>query len=117
MRGRLSDEGAGAPPSSYNPAPAAAMQPLTRIDGATQNGSEQIFVPSASGAWLPTTHVAGDDPNQPNAPRTTLSKDASCWSSASAFGASNVGAVRAFFDFVITHALQFITPSLLEVSP
>src|SRR5262249_56163623 len=79
---------AGTPPYNYNPATSAdpEMQFTTRIDAATQNGSEQIFVPSATGAWLPTTHVGVYDPTQANASGTTISKSAAVLAFGPAFG-------------------------------
>ena len=122
----------GTPPYNYNPTTAAdpEMQFTTRIDAATQNGSEQIYVPSATGAWLPTTHVGVYDPTQANASGTTVSKSAAVLAYGPAYGSStagwvmyegghslagtspaNVGAMRAFFDFIlqagIAHTPQF----------
>jgi hypothetical protein len=122
----------GTLPYSYNPSTGAdpEMQFMTRIDTATQNGSEQTYVPSATGAWLPTTHVAVYDPDQKNASGTTLDKNAAVLAYGPAFGnpnagwveyvgghtlngtaPANVGAMRAFFDFIlqagIAHKSQF----------
>jgi uncharacterized repeat protein (TIGR01451 family) len=126
----------GTPPYNYNPSTAAdpEMQFTTRIDSATQNGSEEIYVPSAAGAWLPTTHVGVYDPDQPNASGTTLSKDAAVLAYGPAFGSStagwvmyegghslsgtspaNVGAMRAFFDFIL-HAGIAHTPTFTASS-
>src|SRR5262249_14165126 len=60
---------AGTPPYSYNPAAAndPEMQILNRLDAATQNGSEQIYVPT-SADWRSTTTVAVYDPDHPNNP-------------------------------------------------
>jgi uncharacterized repeat protein (TIGR01451 family) len=127
---------AGTPPYNYNPSTAAdpEMQFTTRIDAATQNGSEQIYVPSATGAWLPTTHVGVYDPDQPNASGTTLSKNAGVLTYGPAFGdptagwvmyegghslagtaPANVGAMRAFFDFIL-HAGIAHTPQITDSS-
>lgn len=40
------------------------MQFIGTLDGATENGSEQIYLPYPTGAWRPTTTVAVWDPNQ-----------------------------------------------------
>jgi uncharacterized repeat protein (TIGR01451 family) len=123
---------AGTPPYNYNPSTAAdpEMQFTTRIDAATLNGSEQIYVPSATGAWLPTTGVGVYDPDQPNATGTTLNKVGSVLTFGPAFGdptkgwvmyegghslagtaPANVGAMRAFFDFIL-HAGIAHTPQI-----
>jgi hypothetical protein len=127
---------AGSPAHNDNPTTAAdlEMQFSTRIDAATQKGSEQIHGPSATGAWLPTTHVAVDNPDQKNASGTTLSKVTSVLAYGPAYGnptagwvefkgghslsgtaAANVGAIRAFFDFIlhasIAHAPAFSASS------
>src|SRR5262249_52824916 len=59
----------GTPPYTYHPAPAAdpIMQIMNPLDGATRNGSEQIYVPTAGG-WRSTTTVATYDPDFPNNP-------------------------------------------------
>src|SRR5262249_29426542 len=127
---------AGTPPYNYNPATAAdpEMQFMTRIDAATQNGSEQIFVPSATGAWLPTTRVGVYDPDQPNATGTALKKVGAVLAYGPAFGnpragwgeyeaghappgtaPASAGAIRASFDFIlqagIAHTPQFTASS------
>ncbi|HVX56389.1 MAG TPA: hypothetical protein VHA37_01545, partial [Candidatus Saccharimonadales bacterium] len=59
----------GTPPYSYNAAAAndPIMQIMNRLDSATQNGSEQIYVPTSLD-WRSTTTVAVYDPDQPNNP-------------------------------------------------
>src|SRR4029077_19225385 len=60
---------AGTPPYIYNPAAAndPEMQIMNRLDAATQNGSEQLYVPTALN-WRSTTTVAVFDPDHPNNP-------------------------------------------------
>ncbi len=40
------------------------MQFLGTLDGATENGSEQIYLPYPTGSWRPSTTVSVWDPNQ-----------------------------------------------------
>jgi uncharacterized repeat protein (TIGR01451 family) len=42
------------------------MQFTGKIDGAQSNGSEQVYLPTASSAWRPTSKVAVFDPDQTN---------------------------------------------------
>ncbi|MBE0639521.1 MAG: SprB repeat-containing protein [Bacteroidales bacterium] len=52
----------GTPPYSYDHPTDPIMQFMGTIDAATQNGSEQIFIPLAPG-WRPTTKVGVYDPD------------------------------------------------------
>jgi hypothetical protein len=54
----------GTPPYSYEFHDDPVMQFMGIIDAATQNGSEQIYIPRAAG-WRPTTKVAVYDPDHP----------------------------------------------------
>jgi hypothetical protein len=49
----------GTPEYDDNPTTASepGMQLMIPIDRTTHNGFEQIYVPSASGGWLPATNV------------------------------------------------------------
>jgi uncharacterized repeat protein (TIGR01451 family) len=65
--------GAGSPPYSYSSDGSdPVMQFIGRIDTATQNGSEQIFLPAPgvapNGGWRPTTKNLVWDPTQINLP-------------------------------------------------
>lgn len=57
----------GTPPYTYRFDNHPVMQFIGTLDAATQNGSEQIFLPRANG-WRPTTSVAVYDPTQANVP-------------------------------------------------
>jgi uncharacterized repeat protein (TIGR01451 family) len=61
---------AGTPAYEYNAAAAndPIMQILDRVDLATTNGSEQIYIPTAGMQWRPTTTVAVYDNNHPQNP-------------------------------------------------
>ncbi len=63
------DHGDGTPPYQYNNSEAdnPIMQFMGNIDSATQNGSEQIYLPDALG-WRPTTTIVGWDPDHPDIP-------------------------------------------------
>ena len=59
---------AGSVPYTYDYPTEAVMQFMGTYDGAQQNGSEQIYMPSLGGGWRPTTKVAVFDPTQANVP-------------------------------------------------
>ena len=63
------DHGDGTPPYQYNNSEAdnPIMQFMGNVDSATQNGSEQIYLPDALG-WRPTTTIVGWDPDHPDIP-------------------------------------------------
>ena len=63
------DHSGGTLPYSYNPDAAndPIMQIMNRLDTATLNGSEQIYVPTTLD-WRASTTVAVYDPDQPNNP-------------------------------------------------
>jgi hypothetical protein len=115
------------PPYSYNPAAAndPIMQIMNRLDAATQNGSEQIYVPTALD-WRSTTTVAVYDPDHPNNPPggTAPFNDAAVVAYGNAFGdpakglvmyegghslagngVANIAAQRAFFNFILTEGI------------
>src|SRR5262249_50738305 len=98
------------------------MQIMNRLDAATQNGSEQIYVPNSS-LWRNTTTVATYDPDHPNNPAggTSPFDDAAVIAYGNAFGnasngmvmyeaghslagtaTANIAAQRAFFNFLLT---------------
>ncbi len=56
------------PPYNYSFSTHPFMQFMGSLDGAVQNGSEQVFLPLAGGSWRPTTSVAVLDPTQQNVP-------------------------------------------------
>ena len=59
------DHADGTPPYSYNSDMSdPILQIMDPIDGATQNGSEQIYLPGSS--WRPSTKVLAWDPDQPD---------------------------------------------------
>jgi uncharacterized repeat protein (TIGR01451 family) len=58
------DHDDGTLPYSYSDAAHPIMQFMGDIDDATQNGSEQIFLPAAGG-WRPSTSIAAWDPDHP----------------------------------------------------
>lgn len=67
---------AGTPPYEYSSDGSdPVMQFIGRLDSATQNGSEQIFVPlpgaAPNGGWRPTTKNIVWDPTQVNVPGVT----------------------------------------------
>src|SRR5262245_62173688 len=118
---------AGTPPYSYNSVAAndPIMQIMNRLDAATQNGSEQIYVPTTLD-WRSTTTVAVFDPDHPDAPTdgTSPFNDAAIIAYGNAFGdplkglvmyeaghslagtaAANIAAQRAFFNFLLTQGI------------
>lgn len=59
------DHDDGTLPYSYDWHGEPIMQFMGTLDAATQNGSEQIYIPLAPG-WYPNTHVGVYDPDHPN---------------------------------------------------
>ncbi len=59
----------GTPPYTYNPAYDGdpIMQFMGKIDNATRNGSEQIYMPEKGDNWRSTTKVAAYQPNHADA--------------------------------------------------
>jgi len=59
-------------PQSYGPILVSPSDPVAQFmgvpDAASQNGSEQIFLPVKGGGWLPTTRIVTYDPTQQNIP-------------------------------------------------
>jgi hypothetical protein len=113
------------------------MQFLGTIDAATQNGSEQIFLPMTSG-WRPTTKVGVFDPDHPqrSAPtgdpktmpailawgpgfgesdRGNVMMEAS-HNIAKATAPANVAAQRAFFNFsFLTSTEEAVLPTISSI--
>ncbi len=58
---------AGTPPYTYDYSTDPVMQFIGQLDAATQNGSEQIYIPTTAG-WRPTTKVGIYDPDHPQKP-------------------------------------------------
>lgn len=54
----------GTPPYTYEYSGDPVMQFMGTLDAATQNGSEQIYIPLAPG-WRPTTKICVYDPDHP----------------------------------------------------
>ncbi len=59
----------GSPPYAYSADGSdPILQFLGTADAAMQNGSEQIFMPNAGGAWRPTTKILAWDPTHADVP-------------------------------------------------
>src|SRR5262249_43058039 len=129
----------GTPPYSYTPAAAndPEMQIRNRLDAATQNGSEQIYVPN-SAFWRSTTTVAVFDPDHPNNPAggTSPFNKAAIIAYGNAFGnasmglvmyeaghslagtaAANIAAQRAFFNFLLTQGIGKAPQATVTIPP
>ena len=120
----------GTPPYTYTSPANPFMQFIGILDGATQNGSEQIYVPGPSG-WRATTTIGVFDPNYINA-SITYPTTAAIIAYGPAFGtkglvmyeaahqlnqsgtvAEQVAAQRAFFNFLLdagTYTQLSVTP-------
>jgi uncharacterized repeat protein (TIGR01451 family) len=118
----------GSPPYQYNELSNAAddpmMQIMNRLDAATQNGSEQIYIPQTT--WRPTTTVAVYDPTQANRTTNDPYEAAAVVVYGNAFGLPNAGPVmyeaghshakgtglpniaaqRAYFNFVLYNGIR-----------
>lgn len=82
----------GTPPYSYNYHSEPVMQFFGIQDGATFNGSEQIYIPYASG-WRPTTKAGVYDPNHPQINSTAIQHRAGTLVFGRAYGQNNRGLV------------------------
>ena len=124
----------GVPPYSYTSPSNPFMQFIGILDGATQNGSEQIYVPGTLG-WRTTTTISVYDPNYVNA-SITYPNTAAIIAFGPAFGtkglvmyesahqlnqsgtvAEQVAAQRAFFNFLLdagTYTQLSITPPAIS---
>lgn len=58
----------GSPPFTYNYPTDPVMQFVGIMDGATNNGSEKIYLPKSGGGWRPTTSIGVYDATQVNVP-------------------------------------------------
>ena len=115
--------GDGTPPYTYISLGNPLMQFIGILDAATQNGSEQIYVPGALG-WRATTTISVYDPNYVNA-AITYPNTAAIIAFGPAFGskglimyeaghrldqsgniAAQVAAQRAYFDFLLNAGTQ-----------
>jgi SdrD B-like domain/Right handed beta helix region len=102
------------------------MQFLNRLDGATDNGSEQVYLPKIGSSWRPSTKIAVIDPDHPNIP-TLSAGEAVKLAYGRGFGnpsngivmyegghdhtnsgtvAEQVAAQRAFFNFVLLSGIE-----------
>lgn len=115
-----SEHSDGTPPYTYNQSYSGdpIMQFMGTLDGATTNGSEQIYVPMSGMTWRSTTKNAVYDPDHPDNP---VADYASILAYGYAFGNPNYGMVmyeaghdhdknshsynvaaqRAYFNFVL----------------
>ncbi|MGD8977466.1 MAG: hypothetical protein PVG91_07650, partial [Gammaproteobacteria bacterium] len=119
------DHDDGTPPYSYAHHNDPVMQLLGPVDGATTNGSEQIFVPNGSG-WRSTTRIAAFDPDHPDILAGNSPGEAAViaygrghgvssngyvmyeagHSHAKGSGPDNVAAQRAFLNFVLLAGIE-----------
>jgi hypothetical protein len=107
----------GTPPYKYDFPTHPVMQLIGTIDAATQNGSEQIFLPKSNG-WRPETMIGVWDSSQTNIPALSPGKAAliafgqgmgdtyrgrvmyeAAHNIAKSSAAENIAAQRAFFNF------------------
>ena len=135
------DHGAGTLPYTFDNAYASdpVAQFLGAIDIATQNGSEQIYIPAHdSPGWRPSTKVLVYDPNHPDAksyPNTLLTHVGSVLAYgpgfgetdranvmleashtvAKATGPANVAAMRAYFNF--SYLSSLVKVAIPEIEP
>lgn len=115
----------GTLPYSYDYPADPVMQFMGILDAATQNGSEQIYLPKSAG-WRPTTHVGVYDPDHPQRFSSNLEHRAAIVAYGRGFGdnnrgnvmmeashdiskstaPANVAAQRAFFNFSLLTAIE-----------
>jgi SdrD B-like domain len=116
------------PPYTYKPTADAdpIMQFLGRLDGATDNGSEQVYLPRIGSSWRPSTQIAVTDPDHPNIPSLSAGEavklaygrgfgnpsngmvmyEGGHNHTASGTVAEQVAAQRAFFNFVLLSGIE-----------
>jgi hypothetical protein len=102
------------------------MQFLNRLDGATDNGSEQVYLPKIGSTWRPSTKIAVIDPDHPNIPGLSAGEAVKLAYGRGFGNASNgmvmyegghdhtnsgtvaeqVAAQRAFFNFVLLSGIE-----------
>jgi hypothetical protein len=127
----------GTPPYTYDFPTDPVMQFMGKLDNATRNGSEQVYVPLSQG-WRSTTNVGVYDPDQPdrvsdlakNRPaivawgrgfgdddRGLVMMEAS-HNIAKSSSSDNVAAMRAFFNFsLLALSDKAVVPSLSGLTP
>lgn len=114
----------GSAPYSYNYPSDPIMQFVGLVDAAQLNGSEQIYLPAASGSWRPGAKICVYDPTQANVPTLSPGPAASVvygfafddatrgrvmyegGHSHNKGSAGDVPAQRAFFNFSFLTALE-----------
>jgi hypothetical protein len=122
----------GTLPYSYDYPADPIMQFMGILDAATQNGSEQIYIPMTPG-WRPTTKVGVYDPDHPQQPSTDIQHRAAILAWGKGFGdanrghvmleashsiakattTANIAAQRAFFNFsLVALAEKSIIPTI-----
>lgn len=129
--------GDGAAPYNYTQAEWSSpfMQFLNDLTPATENGSEQIFLPALGASWRPTTTVAIWDPDQRDIPSKSAGLAAKmAWGRG--FGlpdagmvmylgghshsrsnvAANVAAQRTFFNFLLQSGVEKAITSDINVT-
>jgi hypothetical protein len=127
----------GTPPYTYAFSSDPVMQFMGIMDNATQNGSEQVFVPLNPG-WRPTTKVGVYDPNQPDRVSNLAKNRPAIVAFGRGFGddnrglvmmqashdiakksdPANIAAQRAFFNFsFIALSDKSVLPTLTGVTP
>ena len=125
----------GTLPYSYDYPTDPMMQFIGIMDGATQNGSEQIYITKSPG-WRATTKVGVYDPDHPQKPSTAIQHRAAVMAWGRGFGENNRGwvmmeashdlakatapaniaAQRAFFNFsFIALADKAVVPTITGV--
>lgn len=122
----------GTPPYTYDYPADPVMQFIGQLDIATQNGSEQIYIPLSAG-WRPTTKVGIYDPDNAEKPSTALQHRAAILAWGKGFGdpnrgyvmleashdiakstaLANIAAIRAFHNFsLLAMAEKAVLPSI-----
>ena len=136
------DHDDGSPSYNYNHFDHPVMQFLGNIDAATENGSEQVYLPQIGGGWRPETYIGVWDPDQSDL-GTKSPGEAAIVAFGDAFGVAqngkvmyeaghahnkstgpeNIAAMRAMLNFsfwaTATHSIQISTtntfPSIMNV--
>ena len=136
------DHDDGSPSFNYNHFDHPVMQFLGDIDAATENGSEQVYLPQNGGGWRPETYIGVWDPDQSDL-GVNSPGEAAIVAFGDAFGVAqngkvmyeaghahnkstgpeNIAAMRAMLNFsfwaTATHSIQISTnitfPSILNV--
>ncbi|WP_367392857.1 SprB repeat-containing protein [Lewinella sp. LCG006] len=127
----------GTPAYSYDYPTDPVMQFMERMDKATENGSEQIYLPLSPG-WRPTTKVGVYDPDHPQRVSGAIQHRAAVMAWGRGYGnpdrgwvlmqaghdiaesnkKENVAAQRVFFNFAFQALIgKVVLPSVSEISP